>query len=246
MTITEALATLGLSEKQASVYLALVELGESSAYAIAHKAGLKTPTTYVILQELLDLNIAYTVPRAKKKLFRPMDPKQLFARAEGRFIDAKSMLPALLALVGEPSKAPVTRSFSGKAQLLDAYFDTLSVPNSTLQGWLSEGGWSEHGLDFFLTTYRTKRIKNNIKDEFIVGDTPIMREYAKDDPAALKDIRIDKGFAPQTDLLIYGTDKIIIASFYEQMGVIIESEHVHNLLKQIFDSHWRSLEKARG
>ncbi len=242
MNLTESLSTLGLSEKQASVYLALVGLGESSAYAIAHRSGLKTPTTYVILKELIDLNIVYTIPRAKKQLYVAMDPKQLFAKAETRFADAKSMLPSILALVAAPSSAPVTRSFSGRAQLLSAYFETLAVPGSTLRGWLSEGAWSEHGLDFFLNTYRPERVKQGISNQFIVGDSAVMREYAKPDAAALKDTRIDINFAPQTDLLIYGGNKIIIASFFEEMGVIIESQKVHDLLAGIFESHWAGLE----
>ncbi|MEI6863993.1 MAG: helix-turn-helix domain-containing protein [Candidatus Adlerbacteria bacterium] len=242
MNYTEALGTLGLSEKQASVYLALVGLGESSAYAIAHKAGLKTPTTYVILKELIELNIVYTIPRAKKQLFVSMDPKQLFAKAQTRFEDAKSLLPSILALVAVPGVAPVTRSFSGKAQLLSAYFETLAVPDTTLRGWLSEGAWSEHGLDFFLNTYRPQRIKQNISNQFIVGDTAVMRDYAQHDAGVLKETRVDKNFGPQTDLLIYGGNKIIIASFYEEMGVIVESQKVHDLLAGIFEAHWAALE----
>jgi hypothetical protein len=243
MNHTEALSTLGLSEKQASVYLALVELGEASAYTVATKAGLKTPTTYVILKELIEKNIVYTVPRDKKQRFRAMDPKQLFAKSESKFVDAKSMLPSILALVASPSSAPVTRSFAGKAQLLDAYFETLAVPHTTLRGWLSEGAWSEHGLDFFLNIYRPQRVKQSISNQFIVGDTPVMRDYAKPNAEALKETRIDKNFSPETDLLIYGGNKIIIASFYEEMGVIIESQKVHDLLAGIFEAHWAALNK---
>lgn len=241
MTINEALGTLGLSEKQSSVYLALLELGESAAYPISRKSGLKTPTTYVILKELLELGIVHTVPRAKKKLFRPVDPKQLFAKAETRFIDAKAALPSILALVSSPTLAPVTRSFSGRAQLLSAYFDTLAEPNKTLRGWMSEGGWEEHSLDFFLNTYRKERLKQNISNQFIVGDTPVMRKYAQEDSSTKKEIRIDKNIDPKSDLFIYDGNKVIIASFYEEMGVIIESEHVHALLEQIFKAHWKSL-----
>lgn len=243
MNHAEALSTLGLSDKQASVYLALVELGESSAYSVAHKSGLKTPTTYVILKELIDKNIVYTIPRDKKQRFKAMDPKQLFAKSESRFADAKSLLPSILALVATPSMAPVTRSFSGKSQLLGAYFETLATPNTTLRGWLSEGAWSEHGLDFFLNTYRPERIKQNISNQFIVGDSEVMRDYAKNDAGAQKETRIDKNFSPETDLLIYGGNKIIIASFYEEMGVIIESQKVHDLLLGIFDAHWAALNK---
>jgi len=241
MTVNEALRAIGLTDKQSSVYVALLELDESSAYPIARKAGLKTPTTYVILKELLELGLVHTVPRAKKKLFRPLDPKQLFVTAEARFADAKATLPQMLALVSAPSLAPITRSFSGKTQLLNAYFDTLAKPNKILRGWMSEGAWSEHGLDFFMNTYRPRRIKQNISNQFIVGETSVMRKYASEEGDSKKEVRIDKNLDPQSDLFIYDGNKIIIASFYEEMGVIIESEHVHALLEQIFSAHWKSL-----
>ena len=241
MTTTEALTILGFTAKQAAVYVALLELGESAAYPIARKAGLKTPTAYVILKELLERGVVHTVPRAKKKLFRPINPKQLFAKAESKFIEAKATLPTILSLVASPSQAPVTRSFSGRTQLLNAYFDTLAKPNKALRGWMSEGAWSEHGIDFFLNEYRPERIKKNISNQFIVANTPVMREYTKDDQTARKETRIDPNMNPQSDLLFYDSNKVMIASFYEEMGVIVESEHVHDLLEQIFTAHWKSL-----
>ena len=50
--ITETLINLGLNEKQAKVYLALLQLGQAGVTAVAEKAGTKRPTTYLILEEL--------------------------------------------------------------------------------------------------------------------------------------------------------------------------------------------------
>jgi HTH-type transcriptional regulator, sugar sensing transcriptional regulator len=152
-SLIESLLTIGLSNKQARVYLALLELGSSSAYPIAKKSGLKTPTAYVILSELLEKNVVQSVPRTKKKLFTPTDPRVLFSNAEVTFTNAQKSLPALISLISEPSRAPLVRSFSGKNQLLQAYHDTLTAPHSTIRGWLSEGAWSEHGLEYFLHSY---------------------------------------------------------------------------------------------
>ena len=47
------LQKIGLSDKDAEVYLACLELGTQPASVIARKAGLKRPTTYLILEGLL-------------------------------------------------------------------------------------------------------------------------------------------------------------------------------------------------
>lgn len=240
-----ALKAIGMTEKQALVYSALLQLGETAAYPVSRKSGLKAPTTYVILDELVSLGYASRTPRAKKQLFRALDPKKLFSHAETRFTEAKSTLPSILSLVREPSRAPVTRSFEGREQLVHAYFETLSFKDSTQYGWFSESGWTEHGLRFWMDQYRPARVKANVFNKFIVSDTPQMREYAKEDANSLKEIRIDTSglFKPETDFFLYGKDCVILASFHEEMGVIIESARVYNLMKQIFDVHWKSLEK---
>ena len=52
MDIQEALRNFGLNDKEARVYVALLELGQTTAYAIAERSGLKRPTVYVILDDL--------------------------------------------------------------------------------------------------------------------------------------------------------------------------------------------------
>ena len=47
------LEEIGLSEKEANVYLAILKVGRGTAYKIARLAGVKTPTTYLMLDDLL-------------------------------------------------------------------------------------------------------------------------------------------------------------------------------------------------
>ncbi len=52
MSLDRELSALGLSQKEATVYVALLELGTASVQAIARRADLVRPTTYVILEAL--------------------------------------------------------------------------------------------------------------------------------------------------------------------------------------------------
>src|SRR5579863_9759160 len=98
MDISEAIATLGLNEKQTAVYLALLQLGKGSAYSIADKSGQKRPTTYVILGELIEKGLAERVPRVRKQLYKAVSPEQAFIVLEEKLALAKEKLPELLAL----------------------------------------------------------------------------------------------------------------------------------------------------
>ena len=52
MELIEVLNKTGLHEKEAKVYLALLELGTADVSDIAAKAGVKRPTSYLVLDEL--------------------------------------------------------------------------------------------------------------------------------------------------------------------------------------------------
>ena len=82
MNTSESLSILGLNEKQAAIYIALLQIGRSSAYAIADKALIKRPTTYVILGELIEKGLVSRIPRIRKKLYVAISPEQAFALAE--------------------------------------------------------------------------------------------------------------------------------------------------------------------
>ena len=77
MSITENLIQFGLSEKEAKVYLACLELDDSVASEIAIKSNLPRTLVYDILERLIDLGlISYSI-RDNKKFFRASDPEEL-------------------------------------------------------------------------------------------------------------------------------------------------------------------------
>ena len=77
---SDLLTNLGLSEKSAQVYVAALSLGTSSVQTLAKKSGLKRPTAYSYIEELLQEGLslangiskmtclARTKPRATRKI----------------------------------------------------------------------------------------------------------------------------------------------------------------------------------
>jgi sugar-specific transcriptional regulator TrmB len=118
----QSLRHIGLSEKEAKVYLALLQLGRATAYSVAVKAGLKRPTTYLLLDELVKNGFAYEVPRSLKKMFEAKAPEEVFALARERMKVAESALSSIQALV---------RKKQGKTQAL--YFEGMSGLQQALQ-----------------------------------------------------------------------------------------------------------------
>ncbi|MEK7531301.1 MAG: helix-turn-helix domain-containing protein, partial [Patescibacteria group bacterium] len=70
----QELISLGLSEKEARIYAAAVELGTTNVTELAAKSNLKRPTTYLQLAEMARRGLVEEVHMGKKKLYRPVDP----------------------------------------------------------------------------------------------------------------------------------------------------------------------------
>src|SRR6266404_3687884 len=114
MEIPGVLEEIGLNEKQASVYLALLELGTSTVHPLATKAGIKRPTTYLVLEELQAKGLVSVVPRAKKALYTAESPQKLVSDLNNKQELVKRFLPNMLALYNEKKDKPQVQLFEGK------------------------------------------------------------------------------------------------------------------------------------
>jgi HTH-type transcriptional regulator, sugar sensing transcriptional regulator len=121
MEIAEILEKTGLNQKEAMVYMALLELGTSSVEGIAKKAGTKRPTTYLILDDLQRKGFAILIPRAKKVLYMPESPEKMLTDLNRKQELIKRYLPNLLAVYNEPKSKPQILLFEGKEAVRDLY-----------------------------------------------------------------------------------------------------------------------------
>ncbi len=85
------LRKLGLTEKEARVYLAGLELGPSSVQNIAQKTGLTRPTTYEIVKKLETKKLLVEAGKKGKRAFTVQSPENILGllRTQKREIDEK-------------------------------------------------------------------------------------------------------------------------------------------------------------
>ena len=118
----EKLQDIGLNDKQARAYLALLELGRGSAASVASKSGLKPPTAYVILKELIARGFVRRIPKAKKQLFIAESPDVALTLFEERIAGFKEAIPGLDALAkGIGTLKTRTLFFEGMSGMRNAY-----------------------------------------------------------------------------------------------------------------------------
>jgi sugar-specific transcriptional regulator TrmB len=130
----KALEKLGLNQKEASVYLALLELGQTSISRIAQKSGVKRTSVYDVLKSLKTKGlVGRTISKGKTYYFAE-DPGVLKEALEEKFTTLEKVMPQLLSITNFLDQKPKIRFYEGKGGIRDIYEETLELKNDTLKG----------------------------------------------------------------------------------------------------------------
>jgi HTH-type transcriptional regulator, sugar sensing transcriptional regulator len=255
MNLIESLKNLGLNEKEAKIYLALLQLGKTTAYNVAVRSGLKKPTTYVILDQLVEKGYAFKVPRVKKQLYVAESPDVVFALAKERLLFTKDALPELMAMKkGEKGKVNVAyfEGARGAAEIYRNMFKVLQEkPQSEKQvvGFYAKSDRLSDELQQVFDEMNKDLVKNDIQRKAItVFHDSIIEKYLKDD-FLKKHNTVAKALSPEK----YGSDVSIecyadfvqILSQKNLQAVLIQDADIAKALRQIFEMVWELVEKDK-
>ncbi len=241
------LKKLNLTDKEARVYLSLLELGPSTPYRIAKRARLKRPTAYVIAEELIEKGLIIQVTGEKKKLYMARSPETYFEEAEHKLRDAKRVLPELLALQKKTSEKPTILYFEGTEGVKQAYeYRLKEFHGKEIVGFfarLDEVDEEMHREVFF--PWNEYKNKNNINVRGYTVDDPKLVPYAK---FLREGGGITAKYLPESlysadcsvEIFDFGVRIVIMQS---KQALIVESEKLAIALRQIFELLW---EKTKG
>ena len=244
-----SLEDIGLKPKEAKIYLALLELGESSVVQIAKSAGIKRTTVYNILPDFINRGLVASAFKKKRKVYFIEDPRSLKndIKEKGNVIDR--MMPELLAIQNViPSKPRIT-FYEGLGGMKDLYQDTLesSREGETLLSYTGLSDFSNLMPAEYANYYIGERAKRKIRARIIASDSPTAQAWKNTAIQDLRDIRIvdNPNFRFNADMEIYA-NKVALISYRENfLGVIIESKEINQMQRAAFELMWSSLEAGR-
>ncbi|MEI6810975.1 MAG: helix-turn-helix domain-containing protein [Candidatus Nomurabacteria bacterium] len=237
------LKSIGLDEKEAVAYLALLELGESAMGTLVKKSKLKRTTLYDIIEALKEKGLVSISKKNKKVVYFAENPRKILEQIDEKKFSIEKMLPELLSISNILHKKPRIRYFEGIEGIKEVYKDTLRFPDQKLQAWVSEEMIHKFDKNFLDEYYTPKRLEKKIWVEVIAPNLPSISEYKGEDQKSLRVTRLidSNKFPLDVEISLYGRDNIGIMSFQDQLGLIIESESISKTLKSIFALQWESL-----
>lgn len=229
----------GLSEKEADVYLALLELGTSSVTEIARRARVTRTNAYHLLNALLSYGLISSNQEESKMLFSAEKPdrllywmKERLNEAERNYEEIENLLPELRSVYHDPEQKVRVRYYEGVEGIISAYEDTLSAKTKIL-GYASVE--QQHAFfPGYFPEYYERRTNNGIEVECFLAETDdSLRIKAMDKKHLRKSLIVPKKFSISPEINIYD-DKIAILSLKEKFGVVIESKEVADAFKKMF------------
>lgn len=259
----DILRKIGLNEKEAHVYLSLLELGSQPASVVGKKAHINRSTTYLVLDSLIQKGYVNEHVRADVKYFAAADPQVIVQNLEQlkHTVDENrkeliNLLPDFYALTNPLSIKPKVRFYEGEEGVKRAMNDSLNASKS-LYAWSAFDSWlkSTPSLQKYIKDYaRLRAQKYKIPVKVIVLDKPEVRKYLLKQYPPLKEKKdplMEIRWAPKdvpafnNETNIYD-DKVSIVSLAknELLGVVIESHEIAQLHKAMFQMAWKSGKKT--
>ncbi|MFH0701116.1 MAG: helix-turn-helix domain-containing protein [Candidatus Woesearchaeota archaeon] len=117
----EILEEVGLSQTEAKVYLALLEIGSGLAGDITKKADINRTNVYDALERLIKKGLVTYVISANRKIFEPVAPERLKELLQEKEERISSILPDLNILFKESKHQEEAMLFKGKKGVKSAY-----------------------------------------------------------------------------------------------------------------------------
>ncbi len=244
----QKLQEIGLSEKEAQAYLALLLLGRGSAATVAERSGLKTPTAYVILKSLMEKGFARRIPRAKKQLFAPETPSIALAAVEGRVQEFRSIVPALDSLTKRNDKHKTrTLFFEGIAGMRKAYQYRLNeLKNMDYVAFFASAEDISRELDAVLIEWNEHMAKANVTSRAVVPDHATLAEWRTMDTQHKREVRIVPHhlYSAKSAVEVF-PDFVRIVMFGDLQCTIIEDREFAIAFRQIFEIVWTGVSKTQ-
>lgn len=242
--LLEPLKNLGLSEKEAKIYLALLQLGPATPYQIANKAEIKRPTAYVIAEELVEKGLIVHVPGEDKKRYIARTPDAFIEEQSEKLRAARAILPELRSFQKGTVEKPSIMYYEGIEGTRQAYdYKKRELHGKEIVGFFASGIDIAPETNKVLLEWNEYREKHMTKVRGITVDHATLTPYSK-----YFDSLFQAKFMPpelyDAKVSIESCDKqfVRICLMESAQTLIIESPKFAVAIGEVFELFWKALE----
>jgi sugar-specific transcriptional regulator TrmB len=243
LDLKKSLEFIGFSEKEVNVYLAILLLGKGTVTEISRRAGINRPTAYHILSSLSSKELVKISGKEPKQEYTAESPDQIeklirekIKNDEKILKEAKKVIPELKSIHNIKNR-PKIYFYEGNEGIEKVYEDTLTS-SEPIRAYASVENMHE-GLSGYFPDYYKRRSDQGIYIRAIIPDSKTGRERKSFDKKEKRESALVPkemfDFIPEINIY---DNKVMIASWREKLGVIIESSEIADAMKKIYELAW--------
>ncbi|MBS3152633.1 hypothetical protein J4230_04445 [Candidatus Woesearchaeota archaeon] len=240
------LEELGLTKSEIKVYLALLDLGTTSAGNLIKKLGMHRAAVYDLIDLLIDKGLVSYIIKANRKYFEAQDPIRLL-----EFIDLKKqeltqkeeelkkLLPELQTKRKLSREEQEGTIYKGKKGLKSIFEDVLNEKSS----WFVFGATGKFKEIFhaYYIHFHNRRAKLKIPLKIIFSES--VRREKRERELKLSIIKyLPEAYITPSTTYLYGDKIAVIVWSDEPMAFLIRSKQVADSYKAFFSLLWNIAE----
>jgi HTH-type transcriptional regulator, sugar sensing transcriptional regulator len=236
---TKQLQEIGLTQNEAAVYLALLEVGETKTGALVKRTHLHRVLIYDSLESLIQKGLASYVIKENRKYFQAADPQRLVDFMQEKQERVKSLLPELQLKQKLAVKQQQVSIYEGIVGIKSALNNMLKELSPHGKHYVLAGGDMAAAVGPYYDVYQQTKKKNKIKTYGVVDEN-----YRKKTTIIEKTVATIRyyplAYFP-TDTWIYN-DKVLIVNYSSDppIAILITNKQTADSYKVFFDSFWKN------
>ncbi|MEK6893820.1 MAG: helix-turn-helix domain-containing protein [Nanoarchaeota archaeon] len=235
----QELMSLGLSEKEANVYMACLKMGEATANRLSELSFLPRSTTYDILEKLRNLGLISTYIKESKTFFKSNPPESLKSMLSEKDDILNKILPDLKKMQSQIGDKPSAEVFQGKNAILKIFDEILS--NAKSLKVIGSMGNALEKIGYHPEKFRARRIENKIKIKQILEISEESKKISQDKYTEIK--FLESLNDSKEGIFLFDDFVYHIIFQYEISAIKIKSkDHAHSM-EIMFDDLWKNAKK---
>lgn len=244
----ELLVQFGLTEKEADLYLLLIEKGEVPVKELIDATRLKRATVYKSLSGLEAKGLLVSREFKKKLHVSPLPPENILTVAQKRLAEVQEAHKGLLSVIQElnskfvlSTQKPVVSVFKGENGLKKIYEDML-IEAKPIVAVLQYHDVHDELKRWLDGPFTKKRIAKKIPVRTIVSGVAPPKHYIELSESGYREVRwVNKPlFMFKHEVSIYG-DKIAFLNHKKGeklVGILIRNESMAATLRALWELAW--------
>lgn len=241
------LQSVGFSDKEMGVYLALLKVGKGSVLVISKDSGVDRTTTYRILQSFLNMPIAQTFLEDGKTKWAALNPRYLVDYIQKKKRIVTELFPDLEALYNLNEEKPRLVYFEGKDGLADLVASMVKETKNRgeMLSFSAPGAASGYYSTKRFENISNERVEKQILSRILIPSIEGVPGYKEgEDWKNWRHIKIvnSQKFPFKASFDVWNNKVALLTTKSHPIGVVVESKDIADTFRSIFNIVWGSIE----